>query len=98
MNRKRYVVKNKFRFYSFIFLISISLTLFAFVFISSDAKADKDQNYKVIKVEYGDTIWDIAKKYNQEPDIRKYIFEIRKFNNLDSADIQPGDLIKVPID
>ena len=30
-------------------------------------------------------------------DIRKMIHEIREINNMETADVYPGDLVKVPI-
>lgn len=54
--------------------------------------------YKEVIVNKGDTLWNIA--LNNMPDgydVRKMIYEIREFNSMNSADIYPGDKIKIPI-
>ena len=37
------------------------------------------------------------KQYAEDYDVRKMVFEIIQFNNMESANIYPGDLIKIPI-
>lgn len=52
-------------------------------------------NYEVISINKGETLWCIAEKYpNKDP--RKFIYEIKEINNLNSSIIYPGQKIKVP--
>lgn len=52
--------------------------------------------YVDVLVKEGDTIWNLAKKHTSENDIRKTIYNIKKANNLSTADIYPGQLLKIP--
>ncbi len=51
-----------------------------------------------VTVKKGDTLWEIAKEYKEEgEDIRAFIYEIKKENNLQSVNIQPGETILIPV-
>ncbi len=52
-----------------------------------------------VQVEAGDSLWKLAATYdcNNKMDIRKYIYLIKEYNNLDSFTIQPGQIIELPI-
>lgn len=44
----------------------------------------------------GDTLWSIATEYKQEKqDIREYVYQLRKLNNIDNCIIYPGQTIKI---
>lgn len=54
-----------------------------------------------IHIEYtvsdGDTLWEIAEGFTDDSeDVRNMIYEIRRINKLDSAEIYPGDVILIP--
>jgi membrane-bound lytic murein transglycosylase D len=51
--------------------------------------ASSDSKHVTHKVKRGDTLWDIAKKYNTN------ISALKKLNNLRSNRIKPGDVLKV---
>lgn len=93
MNRK-YVLKNKKRFYIFILLMSvmISCTLIA----GTVNGADTNPEYTLVTVEKGDTLWDLAKDYCKGGDIRRFIDSIEKINNLTDSTIFEGEVIKMP--
>ena len=48
-------------------------------------------------VQKGETVWDIAKKYNDNKDIRDLVYSIAKDNNLNNFIIQPGETLYVQI-
>lgn len=49
-----------------------------------------------VYVQRGDTLWSIAENYVPDNvDIREYIYEVRKLNNMASANINAGDIITV---
>ncbi len=93
--KKRYVLKNKARFYIFVTVMAISiLTVFSF----TKAYGYKEREFEMITIKSGDTLWDIAKKYNKQGDIREYIYELKKINNLSDSGIMAGDELKVVIE
>lgn len=62
------------------------------------ARCEKKVLYIKYTVSEGDTLWEIADKFcGDDTDIRDYIYEIRKANNLDSACINIGDVLIVPV-
>lgn len=82
-------------------IIFSSLILFI-IFISGffiTTYADAN-NTKIIEyqVETGDTLWKIAKEHNQSnKDIREYIYNIQKINNLETGLVMSGQIIKIPV-
>ena len=58
---------------------------------------EKEKCYKSIMIEYGDTLWDIAKEYydNSSYTIPEYIEELKSINRLDCDNIQSGSYIVV---
>lgn len=94
MPNKKYVLKNKKKFYSFIFIIS--LVAFLIIYTNSVAGYEEPQ-YQSIVVSSGDTLWSIAKKYGNDSDIREYIHKVKEINNLDSSVLYDNTAILVPI-
>jgi nucleoid-associated protein YgaU len=94
MNR-RYVLKNRRRFYTFIIVMTIALSCIFFAVTVNGA--DSGSAFTTVTVDKGDTLWDLAKEYNKGGDIRNYIREIEKVNNLVDGTIYEGDIIKMPI-
>ncbi|CDF57982.1 cell division suppressor protein YneA [Thermobrachium celere] len=80
------------------------LTLFSFIliFVSLFKIMNTDNNivnYTEVVVQKGDTLWNISMKYTpKSKDIRKTVYEIKKINNINNSIIQPGQILKVPID
>ena len=94
MNRK-YILKNRKRFYIFIILLTFSLSC---TFLMSTVNgADTNETFTTVIVEQGDTLWDLASEYNTEGDIRQYIRKIEKANHLTSSMIFEGDVLKLPV-
>ena len=54
--------------------------------------------YQTIRVTIGDTLWNIASHY-AEPgdDIHEVIFNICQWNNLQSKNLQPGQILKIRV-
>lgn len=91
---KVYRLRSKKRFFTFLFIL-ISIIIF---FIGSVVSAGKNVNreYKTVTVRQGDTLWDIAGKYCGKTEIRKYIYQIKKLNNMDDATIYAGQKLSLP--
>ncbi|NLJ99318.1 MAG: LysM peptidoglycan-binding domain-containing protein [Tissierellia bacterium] len=99
--KKRYRIVNKRKFISFLALILTIITISTMFLLMRDNKvysSTYEENYINVKVEKGDTLWNIAINYMPKGyDVRKMVFEIIEFNDIEGASIYPGDLIKVPI-
>lgn len=98
--KARYKIISKTRFYLFIIMVFILLST-AILFLI-DKKEAHSSNYYTEHSEFqvldGDTLWDIARVYlSPGEDIRKVVYDIREYNNMDSGYIYPGDIIKIPI-
>jgi len=91
--KRRYYLKNKKRFAACI--LSAILIVFTFLHVTS-VYGYKEISYNDVYVKKGDTLWDIAEKYKQSGDIREYIKEIKKINNLKSDTIFEGDVLIIP--
>jgi LysM repeat protein len=84
--------KNKKFLFLFITILLISFT--AIIKASGHSKPE----LVYVTVNPGDTLWEIASDYtNSGKDVRKTIYEIRKYNKLDTAVIIPGQEIAVPL-
>lgn len=94
MNR-RYRLINRRRFYIFVMLITITVASLAFA--ANVQGADTAASYRTVVVEQGDTLWDIAGQYNNGHDLRSYIAEVRKLNNMKDSAIYAGDVLKMPV-
>jgi hypothetical protein len=91
--KKKYILKNRKRFFSIIFTLTI--ILFTALF-ATNAYGYKAPTYKHITVKNGESLWSIALKYSNENDLRKYIYEIKKINQLETSDIYVGTQLKIP--
>lgn len=97
MTKKTYRIKNRFRFYTFILVLLVTFALVFVFFLQNSAKANKKIEQNTIIVKSGDTLWDIAKSENYDIDIREYIYQIRKINKLNDANLIPGQRLILPV-
>lgn len=94
-------IKNKhITIYSTIIFLCIIIIFSVFInTLSVNAEKDKKRtlSVNVIKIESGDTLWDLAKKHlNDEMDIREYVNQIKKTNNIESDTIHEGRYLIIP--
>lgn len=95
---KRYRVASKFRFTVFttvllLLVITIAGSLFGFNTVSSSSF---DQ-YHQVRIQYGDTLWDIAAEYAPEDaDIRSVVRDICEVNGIKAEQLTAGQRIVVP--
>ncbi|UMZ73539.1 LysM peptidoglycan-binding domain-containing protein [Natranaerofaba carboxydovora] len=62
-----------------------------------DLEPDESEANETTIVQDGDTLWNIAKEYNEnDTDLRKFVYKIRELNNLDDAMLYPGKELKIP--
>ena len=94
--KKRIYLKNPLRL--FLAVIFVLATSFAFLLIFHDsASGNNIPEYATIVIAKGDTLWNIAKKYNYDNiDIRSKISEIKELNQI-SSNIQIGQELEIKI-
>ena len=98
---KKYKIVDKRKFISFLLLVFIVVIFITFIFVKNNKVYSSiyEKKYIKIKIEEGDTLWNIAiKTMPEEYDVRKMVFEIMELNQMENPYIYPGDLIKVPSD
>ncbi len=96
--KKSYRIKNKFRFITFLTVLML-ITAFgsSAIFGLGDAAGSDKTQYVSVKVEAGDTLWNLAKEYGpSNVDLRRVIYEIEKINNIDAGSLQTGMIITIP--
>lgn len=93
---KRYVIRNKFRFFITICLIMM-ISMSSVFIVVVNARDGKEVSMMPEYVEQGDTIWELSEKYAGDMDIRDYISRVIDINNLESANIKPGELLYFPV-
>ncbi|SDX17351.1 LysM domain-containing protein [Marininema mesophilum] len=77
-----------------LFLVPI-IGFWAFI---GDSQASKSDSFQTVEVKAGETIWSLAHLYGDpKDDIRKTVDVIQEANQLDTAIIQPGQKLRVPI-
>ena len=95
--RTKVVIKNKIRFSIIIGLLIIFLFIILILSVGESKQLDSFEKSRwiYVTVKEGDTLWSISKSFvDQTVDIRDYIHFIRKINDLNSADIYPGEILK----
>ncbi len=94
--KKRIYLKNPLRL--FLAVVFVLATSFAFLLIFHDSASGNNMpEYDTIVIAKGDTLWNIAKKYNYDNiDIRSKISEIKELNQI-SSNIQIGQELKIKI-
>ena len=85
----------------FIFvLLSIIIVLGFFItpFNTTASATTNQDNFIIITVKDGDTLWHIAQKYTTGKNIRRTIHEIEQINNIRNSMIYPGQQLKISAD
>lgn len=94
----KYKITNMKRFKRFIFVSVLLTSLLAFTLMFTLTVYSNDKpEYTYVRVTSGDSLWSIASSYNNKMDIRKMIYLIEEENNINRTDIQPGDVLKIPL-
>lgn len=95
---RRYVIINKRRFFTFITLmLLIFIGLATLIVASHKAHSQEEIYFNEYRVGEGDTLWKISNYFSDENiDIRQFIYEIKKLNDMETSAIYEGDIIKIP--
>ena len=93
---KKIYLKNPIRLF-FTFIIVISISMGFMLLFQPSASCDNIPEYSTIIIAKGDTLWNIAKRYNfDNQDIRSKIDEIKELNNI-SSNIKVGQELKIKL-
>lgn len=95
---KRYHITSKIRFTAFLtILILLSVIVTGSFFGFFDAASMDHKNYVTIKVQSGDTLWDLANQHGPaDADCRQVIYEICILNDISAETLQAGQTILIP--
>lgn len=100
-NRKHhYKITKPFRFFIFV-VISIMVMVFAgYTAIGAgNAEAAAVRSYVQITIDEGDNLWSIVERCNKDAhiDVQSAIYDVYEINDIEAADIQPGDKLFIPV-
>lgn len=70
------------------------------IFIVIIGKTNQQEKINWVEESYvigqGETLWDIAEEYNENTDIRDYIYQLKQINsNIDAGNLHEGQEIKI---
>lgn len=91
---KHYRLVNKRRFFMLLTLLFMLIYL-AGTIVSASAVSDEPQATKAVKVQKGDTLWEIA-SLHCTGDIRENVFKIRQMNGISHGIIHEGQVLLLP--
>ena len=98
--RHHYRIVKPVRFFLFV-LISIMITVFAgyTVIGAGNAEAYPVRTYVQVTVDEGDNLWSIVERCNKGAniDVQNAIYDVYEINDIDEADIRPGDKLFIPV-
>jgi len=94
---KHYKLVNKARFVSSL-MILVFIVSFGLLLKQQSVQGENIPKYKTVVIQNGDTLWNIAEKYNTSyNDLREFIYVIKKENNIFGDLLTPNDIIKIPV-
>ena len=95
-----YRIVKPFRFFLFV-VMSIMITVFAgYTMIGAgNAQAAATRSYVQVTIDEGDSLWSIIERCNKDShiDVQSAIYDVYEINDIDAADIQPGDKLFIPV-
>lgn len=96
IKKKKYILKNRARFFTFLF--TVSLIVFIIVYTAS-VSGYAQPSYQTVTVRSGDSLWSIAREHcDKSRDIRKYIYNLKKINNMDSSLLIMDTNLLIPVE
>ncbi|NPV44913.1 MAG: LysM peptidoglycan-binding domain-containing protein [Firmicutes bacterium] len=97
MKKKIEIIKNRLSKIILIMLIALNFLCIYLIYFQPKAMSNQEDEYILVIVKQGQTLWEIASEYKPKTiDIRKMIYIIKRENELGSALIKPGQIIKIP--
>ena len=88
-----------------VLLTSVALALALLLAVAVAARAEgpavaspDDITFVTHTVRVGDTLWDIAMVHApQDSDVRNFVYDLKAVNGLESSNIQPGQVLRIPV-
>ena len=78
------------------FITSITILMIILIALLNKCVAHKSIKTENYMVSAGDTLWSISCEYKKSgQDVRSYLYELRKLNELNDCIIYPGQVIKI---
>ncbi len=79
-------------------MVGMCLTVLFGYNMSNPATEVNTYNVREVKVQAGDTMWDIAARTaHKDMDVREMVYTMKELNNIsDSGALVPGTVLKVP--
>ena len=98
--KHHYRIVKPVRFFMFV-LISIMIIVFAgyTVIGAGNAEASAVRTYVQVTIGEGDSLWSVIERCNRDSniDVQSAIYDVYEINDIDAADIHPGDKLFIPI-
>ena len=95
---RKYRIVSKVRFAVFIGVMAMVMVAFATFVSGGIVLGETVPKYEIVKVQQGDTLWNIAEKYSDKnTDIRETIYAIEQANDLKPQDLMPGLELRIPV-
>ena len=79
-----------------ILFITLILWLLGAGLFNQDAVGNDEEMIQVV-VEEGDNLWSICQRLGAKGDLRKAIYQVKLINNMDNANVYPGQVLWVPV-
>ena len=97
--KKKYRIKSRVRFFSFVLVMMLlTVTLTNTILGLNNAEGQTKDQFTIVEVLYGDTIWDIAQEHmSDDMDLRDAVHIIMSVNNITAEELQPGQTLKIPV-
>ena len=66
---------------------------------AGNAEAAAVRSYVQVTIDEGDNLWSIVERCNKDAhiDVQSAIYDVYEINDIDAADIQPGDKLFIPV-
>jgi amino acid permease len=92
-NNKKFFLKVIIALFSILILTFLLTALFSMI-----GFGENEQEYIKHQVEAGESLWSIAVLYYDDNiDIRKAVYHIKKTNNIETSIINPGEKLIIPV-
>ena len=95
-NKYRVTHKSRFIIFTGVFLLLV-MSAFSTITGAINASGSSANVYETVTVQPGDTLWSIAERHmDDSKDIRKFIYEIKKLNNVSADTLTAGQKLMIP--